>query len=100
MAEKKKTMTMKIGVRYKGSAVLNEFGHYEFTPYQITGKQGSPRFTIIEGASDEEPIQLKKSKDKVRVVLTVDRLQVAKDRENEFREIFIKALQKLKEYDI
>ena len=93
-------MTMKVGVRYRGSAVLNEYGHYEFTPYQITGKQGSPRFTIIEGASDDEPIQLKKSKDKVRIVLTTDLLQGAKDRENEFRELFVRALEKLKKYDV
>ena len=93
-------MTMKVGVRYRGSAVLNEYGHYEFTPYQMTEKQGSPRFYIIEGAGDDAPIQLKKSKDKVRVVLTVDRLLSVSDRKNELRELFVKALQKLEEYEL
>ena len=100
MAKTTEAFVMKIGRCYRGSAVLTENGDIEFHPYKQTGEKRPSPFRILSGAEDDCPIQLKKSKTHVRIILTADLLQGAKDRENEFRELFVRALQKLKEYDI
>ena len=100
MEKVKKDFVMVVGKCYRGSMVLNEYGDYEFHRYEETGVKRGTVFRTLSGADDECPIQLKKSKTHVRMILTADLLQGAKDRENEFRELFVKALQKLKEYDV
>ena len=100
MAETKQTIVMEVGKRYRGSALLNENGDYEFHPYKQTGEKRPSPFRVLSGADDECPIQIKKSKTQVRIILTADLLQGAKERENEFRELFVKALQKLKKYEL
>ena len=100
MATNEEPFVMEPGRCYKGSAMINEDGDLEFHRYRNTGKKGHSPFRAISGADDECPIQLKKSKTHVRMILTVDLLQGDKDRENEFRELFVRALEKLKKYDV
>lgn len=100
MAKTLEPLTLVPGVRYKGSAVINEFGQIEFRPYRHEEGYKPSQFRTLRGADDEAPFQLLRSKDKVRIVVTADRLQSAKDRKSELQRLFIQAIQKLEEYDI
>ena len=100
MAKKKQPMTMVPGKVYDGSAMINEFGEMLFTPYQHKVGASPPKFRTITGSKDVNDFQLLQCKDKVRIVLTVDRLQPERERKENLKELFIKAIQKLEEYDI
>ena len=100
MAKTLEPLTLVPGVRYKGSAVINEFGQIEFRPYRHEEGYKPPQFRTLRGADDEAPFQLLRSKDKVRIVVTADRMQSARQRRDEFYKLFLQALQKLEEYDL
>ena len=94
----RKPMTMEPGRRYKGSAMINEYGEIEFRPYQKEEGQ-NPRFRSLRGA-DGDAWRIMTNKDCVRIVVTADRLQASKDLQEALRSAFITALTELKNYDL
>ncbi len=93
-------MTMIPGKVYDGSAMINEFGEVKFTPYQHKMGTAPPKFRTIAGSKEVNDFQLLQSTDKVRIILTADKLQTARERKENLRELFIKAIKKLEEYDL
>lgn len=94
----RKPMVMEVGRRYKGSAMINEYGEIEFRPYQ-QDPDAQPRFRGVRG-SEGDVWRLMTSKTKVRMVLTVDRDQLPRDVQESLRNAFITALTELKAYDV
>ena len=94
----RKPMTMEPGRRYKGSAMINEYGEIEFRPYQRE-PDSSPRFRSLRGA-DGDAWRIMTNKDSVRIVVTADRLQASKDLQEDLRSAFITALTELKSYEL
>lgn len=94
----RKPMTMETGRRYKGSAMINEYGEIEFRPYQEADEH-HPRFRSLRGA-EGDLWRIMTNKDCVRIVVTADRLQASKDLQDALRNAFLTALTELKAYDI
>lgn len=94
----RKPMVIEPGKRYKGSAMINEYGEIEFRPYQ-EAEERNPRFRSLRGA-EGDTWRIMTSKDKVRLIVTVDRLQMPKDMQEELRTAFLTALTELKAYEL
>lgn len=63
-----KEMEIKVGVPYKGSGVLNNFGQWTFTPSQVGSREGQKKF-IIGG----ENYTLYQTNKKVIIHISLDR---------------------------
>ena len=86
---------MLVGVRYKGYAVLNEFGEFEFTPENTGSQQG--RQKVIKSGEDFS-ISETRTKLLIRLVIRKNKTQM----ENIFAvaNIFDKILRIFRNYEI
>ena len=90
---------LKVGRRYKGSAVINEYGEIDFRAYQRQEENENAMRKVTEAAGENYRFAIYRSEENVKVALLVPRGD-AKETERRLRELFIKTLMKLKEYDI
>ena len=88
-----KEMEIKVGVPYKGSGVLNNFGQWTFTPSQVGSREGQKKF--VTGG---ENYTLYTTNKKVIIHISLDR-----DNKMELLSAFMKLTDKLllhfKNYD-
>lgn len=61
-------MEIKVGVPYKGSGVLNEYGQWMFTPAQVGSREGQKKFVC-----GEENYTIHTTRKKVIIHITLDR---------------------------
>ena len=61
-------MEIKVGVPYKGSGVLNNFGQWTFTPSQVGSREGQKSLV-----KQEENYTLYSTKKKVVIYITLER---------------------------
>jgi hypothetical protein len=61
-------MEIKVGVPYKGSGVLNNFGQWTFTPSQVGSREGQKSLV-----KQEENYTLYSTKKKVIIYITLER---------------------------
>lgn len=61
-------MEIKVGVPYKGSGVLNEYGQWMFTPAQVGSREGQK--CLVKSDSD---YSLYSTKKKVLIYISLDR---------------------------
>ena len=88
-----KEMEIKVGVPYKGSGVLNEYGQWMFTPSQVGSREGQKKLVV-----SEENYTIYTTKKKIIVHLSLDR-----DKKMPLIAAFCKCVDKLllnfKDYD-
>lgn len=84
---------IKVGVPYKGSGVLNEYGQWMFTPAQVGSREGQKKLVV-----QEKNYTIYTTNKKVIVHLSIDR-----DDKFGILGVFLKMVDKLlinfKEYD-
>lgn len=90
---------LQIGRRYKGSAVLNEYGEFDFRAYQKQEDNQNAMRKIFEEDGENYRSAAYHSAELVKIALLVPRGD-AKEIERRLRNLFILTLYKLKEYDI
>ena len=88
-----------VGRRYKGSAVVNEYGEIDFRAYQKQEENENAMRKVTEVDGENFRFAIYRSEENVKVALLVPRGD-AKETERRLRNLFIKTLMKLKEYDI
>lgn len=63
-----KPMEIKVGVPYRGSGVLNDYGQWMFTPSQVGSREGQKRLVKAE-----KDYKLYTTKNKVIIHISLDR---------------------------
>lgn len=95
----RKKQELVVGRRYKGSATINEYGEIDFRAYQKQEANENSMRKITEGSGENFRFALYCSDENVKVSLLVPRGD-RKEVERRLRDLFIKALYKMNEYEI
>lgn len=61
-------MEIKVGVPYRGTGVVNDYGQWMFTPSQVGSREGQKKFVV-----GEENYTIHTTKKKVIIHITLDR---------------------------
>ena len=61
-------MELKVGVPYRGTGVVNDYGQWMFTPSQVGSREGQKKFVV-----GEENYTIHTTKNKVIIHITLDR---------------------------
>ena len=88
-----------VGRRYRGSATMNEYGEIEFRAYQKQEDSQNAMRKVAEGDGENYRFAIYHSDEHVKVALLVPRGD-ARETERRLRDLFIKTLLKLREYEI
>lgn len=94
-------MTMEVGKRYRGSAIINEFGEISFRPY-MTGEKPRDPFRMLTGkGSGDCSYAIDYNQQTLRIHVSVPRNAVTPIRRSELlQNLFINALVALGEYEL
>lgn len=95
----RKKQTLEVGKRYRGSATMNEYGEFDFRAYQKQEENENAMRKITEGSGENYKFAIYSSPDNVKVALLVPRGD-SKETERRLKDLFIKTLLKLSEYEI
>lgn len=95
----RRKQTFEPGRRYRGSATINEYGEIDFRAYQKQEGNENAMRKVTEEDGENFRFAIYRSEENVKVALLVPRGD-AKETERRLRNLFIKTLMKLKEYDI
>lgn len=94
-------MTMEVGKRYRGSAIINEFGEISFRPY-MTGEKPRDPFRMLTGkGSGECAYTIDYNKQTLRLHISVPlHATSTRTRGELLQNLFINALIALGEYEL
>ena len=94
-------MTMEVGKRYRGSAIINEFGEISFRPY-MTGEKPRDPFKMLTGKGcGESAYTIDYNQQTLRIHVSVPRNAVTPIRRSELlQNLFIQAIVQLSEYEL
>ena len=95
----RKRQTLEPGHRYRGSATINEFGEIDFRAYQRQEENLNAMRKVTEEEGENFRLAIYHSDDLVKIALIVPRGD-AKQVERRLRELFIKTLLRLKQYEL
>lgn len=95
----RKKQTLEVGRRYRGSAVINEYGEMEFTAYQKQDADVNAMLKVFEEGGEHYRFAFYQSQENCRMSIVVPRGDV-REVERRLRETFIKLLLKMYTYDI
>ena len=94
--QKRKPVALETGKRYKGSAVVNDFGEIQFTPYQSLPEGESTGMKILAQTKD---YTLYHSEKKIKVAITVSH-GTSREIHDSLATAFSHALVKLDDYEL
>lgn len=94
--QKRKPVALETGKRYKGSAVVNDFGEIQFTPYQSLPEGEGNAMKILLQTKD---YTLYHSEKKVKVAITVSH-GTSREIHDRLATAFSHALVKLDDYEL
>ena len=95
----RKKQQLEVGRRYRGSAVLNEYGEFDFRAYQRQGEAENAMRKVFVVDGEHFRFAAYRSDEKVKVAILVPRGD-AREVETRLRELFILTLYKLREYEL
>ncbi|MBR4338907.1 MAG: hypothetical protein IKP91_11845 [Bacteroidaceae bacterium] len=87
------------GRRYRGSATINEYGEIDFRAYQRQEESANAMRKVCEADGESFRYAIYRSEENVKIALLVPRGD-AREIERRLRDLFIKTLLKLKEYEL
>ena len=93
----KKPRTFEPGRKYRGSALLNEYGEFQFTPYNEKDATETGVTTVIKKTKD---YTINLYKDVVGITIRANRKQGMGEIKNAMIDNLIKALGVLKNYEL
>lgn len=95
----RKRQELEVGRRYKGSAVINEFGEFDFRAYQEQDVNVNAMRKVTEVDGDGYRYTIYHSDDKVKIAILVPR-EEARVTERRLLEASVYAIKKLLEYEL